>query len=174
MATQRQYYQPTASFPINMPSKAPAQAPYYPIGRVPISSPEISESSTTTGSRTSGSISGDYDSNSISGVDVVDMLHDRVNNTFDPTPLDRGLAMQAQASGQLNAKQRELLELQALAQRRLKGVRTNLAEGIKAAKETKRDLEYTQTRVSALKAKAELAHPDEYRRASQKYAFNNY
>lgn len=83
---------------MNMPSKAPAQAPYYPIGRVPMSPPEISESSTTTGSRTSGSISGDYDNSSgISGVDVVDMLHDRVNNAFDPTPLDRGLVMQAQA-----------------------------------------------------------------------------
>lgn len=50
-------------------------------------------------------------------------------------------------SGQLNAKQRELLELQALAQRRLKGVRANFSEGLKAAKETKRDLEWTQKRV---------------------------
>jgi hypothetical protein len=50
-------------------------------------------------------------------------------------------------SGQLNAKQRELLELQALAQRRLKGVRSNFSEGLKAAKETKRDLEWTQKRV---------------------------
>jgi len=173
MATHRQYYQPTASFPMNMPSKAPAQAAYYPIGRVAMSPPEISESSTTTGSRTSGSISGDYDSSSISGVDVVDMLHDRVNNAFDPTPLDRGLVMQAQTSGQLNAKQRELLELQALAQRRLKGVRSNFSEGIKAAKETKRDLEWTQKRVSALKSKAERSHPDEYRRATQKYTYHD-
>lgn len=32
-----------------------------------------------------------------SGVDVVDVLSDRMQNVFDPTPLDRGLAMQAQA-----------------------------------------------------------------------------
>jgi hypothetical protein len=51
------------------------------------------------------------------------------------------------SSGQLNAKQRELLELQALAQRRLKGARANFAEGMKAAKETKRDLEWTHKRV---------------------------
>lgn len=51
------------------------------------------------------------------------------------------------SSGQLNAKQRELLELQALAQRRLKGVRANFAEGLKTARETKRDLEWTQKRV---------------------------
>lgn len=50
-------------------------------------------------------------------------------------------------SGQLNAKQQELLELQALAQRRLKGVRANFAEGLKTARETKRDLEWTQKRV---------------------------
>ncbi|KKA23632.1 hypothetical protein T310_2349 [Rasamsonia emersonii CBS 393.64] len=158
MATQRQYYQPAVALPINVPSKAPAPANYYPVTRVAVSPPELSDSSTTAGSRTSGfsgtsssyagSVGGDYESSSASGVDVVDMLNDRMNDAFDPTPLDRGLAMQAQASGQLNAKQRELLELQALAQRRLKGVRANFAEGLKAAKETKRDLEWTQKRVS--------------------------
>lgn len=51
------------------------------------------------------------------------------------------------SSGHLNAKQRELLELQALAQRRLKNVRANFSEGMKIAKETKRDLEWTQKRV---------------------------
>jgi hypothetical protein len=50
-------------------------------------------------------------------------------------------------SGQLNAKQQELLELQALAQRRLKGARANFSEGLKTARETKRDLEWTQKRV---------------------------
>lgn len=50
-------------------------------------------------------------------------------------------------SGELNAKQRELVELQALAQRRLKGTRANIADGIKAAKEVKRDLSWTQKRV---------------------------
>lgn len=50
-------------------------------------------------------------------------------------------------SGALNAKQKELLELQALAQRRLKGARTNFADGMKAAKEVKKDLDWTQKRV---------------------------
>jgi len=50
-------------------------------------------------------------------------------------------------SGELNAKQRELAELQALAQRRLKSARANFADGAKAAKEVKRDLEWTQKRV---------------------------
>lgn len=50
-------------------------------------------------------------------------------------------------SGALNAKNRELLELQALAQRRLKSSRANFADGMKAAKEVKKDLEWTQKRV---------------------------
>ena len=52
-----------------------------------------------------------------------------------------------QRSGELNAKNRELLELQALAQRRLKNSRANFADGMKAAKEVKKDLEWTQKRV---------------------------
>ena len=50
-------------------------------------------------------------------------------------------------SGELNAKNRELMELQALAQRRLKNNRANFADGMKAAKEVKKDLEWTQKRV---------------------------
>lgn len=60
------------------------------------------------------------------------------------------------SSGQLNAKQRELLELQALAQRRLKGARSNFSEGIKVARETKRDLEWTQKRVKWVLTSANL------------------
>lgn len=107
MATHRQYYQPAVALPINVPSKTPAPASYYPVTRVAVSPPDLSDSSTTAGSRTSGysgtsssyagSVSGDYESSCVSGVDVVDMLNDRVNNAFDPTPLDRGLVMQAQA-----------------------------------------------------------------------------
>ena len=51
------------------------------------------------------------------------------------------------SSGELNAKNRELMELQALAQRRLKSNRANFADGMKAAKEVKKDLEWTQKRV---------------------------
>jgi len=103
MATQRHYYQPSAHA-MNMPSKAPAPASMYPISRVPCSPPDFSDASTTAGSRTSGGLvfssagaSGDYDSTaSYSGVDVVEFLSDRMQDSFDPTPLDRGLAKQAQ------------------------------------------------------------------------------
>ncbi|CAG8366534.1 unnamed protein product [Penicillium salamii] len=176
----RQYYQP-AAYPYHAPSKAPAPAALYPISRVPGSPPSYDDASTTAGSRSSGGLtfssagrSYESSSASYSGVDVVDVLNDRMQDAFDPTPLDKGLARQAQTSGQLNAKQQELLELQAMAQRRLKGVRSNFNEGLKTARETKRDLEWTQKRVSALKTKAEKAHPEEYRRSSKKYAYDEY
>lgn len=50
-------------------------------------------------------------------------------------------------SGELNAKNRELLALQAQARARLAKTRTNFAEGMRAAKETQRDLEWTQKKV---------------------------
>lgn len=50
-------------------------------------------------------------------------------------------------SGELNAKTRELQALQALAQSRLKSARRNFADGIQAARDVQRDLEWTQGRV---------------------------
>lgn len=104
MATQHHYYQPV-TMPMNMPSKAPGPASMYPVSRVPGSPPEYSDASTTAGTRTSGGLtfssagaSGDCDTSSASysGVDVVDVLSDRMQDAFDPTPLDKGLAKQAQ------------------------------------------------------------------------------
>jgi hypothetical protein len=101
MATHRHYYQPAAA--MHMPSKAPAPASMYPVSRMPGSPPDYSDASTTAGSRSSGGLTfssagGEYDTSSASysGVDVVDVLNNRMQNSFDPTPLDRGLAKQAQ------------------------------------------------------------------------------
>lgn len=45
-----------------------------------------------------GSMQGDYDSSlSASGVDFNDYMQDRFNDTFNPIPLDKSVAMQAQA-----------------------------------------------------------------------------
>lgn len=98
----RQYYQP-AAYPYHAPSKAPAPAALYPISRVPGSPPNYDDASTTAGSRSSGGLtfssagrSYESSSASYSGVDVVDVLNDRMQDAFDPTPLDKGLARQAQ------------------------------------------------------------------------------
>ncbi|MCJ1449291.1 MAG: hypothetical protein MMC23_009811 [Stictis urceolatum] len=122
----------------------------------PVVSPPSASSSVKTSavpSLTSGSYtrssSSDQESSVHGGhsVDLIDMMTDRLGSAIDPLPLDRSLARQAQSSGELNAKQRELAELQALAQRRLRGTRANLANGMKAAKEVRKDLEWTQNRV---------------------------
>ena len=87
------------TLPITMPSKTP---PYhYPLSRVALSPPEMSDSSTYSASRSSGrsysARSSDYDSyNSASGVDVVEMLSERMNTAFDPIRMDQSLARQAQ------------------------------------------------------------------------------
>jgi len=47
----------------------------------------------------------------------------------------------------LNAKNRELLALQAQARARLAKTRSKFADGMKAAKEVQRDLEWTQKKV---------------------------
>jgi hypothetical protein len=77
-----------------------------------VSPPEVAESTTTSGlssavpsfsnsttsSHYGGSVTGDYDSSmpGASTIDLMDLLNDRLANSFDPLPLDRSLATQAQ------------------------------------------------------------------------------
>jgi len=69
----------------------------------------------------------------------------------------------------LNAKHRELLELQQLAQRRLAGARMSFADGMKAAKDVQRDLQYTQKRVDSLNERAARKYPEQFRTAQGRY-----
>lgn len=102
---------PHKTLPITMPSKAPAYS--YPVSRVAMSPPELSDTSTIfSGSRRSGGTFSTRSSNyeyapshngndhestySHSGVDVMDMLSERMNNVFDPMRMDKSLAKQAQ------------------------------------------------------------------------------
>ncbi|KAL8935899.1 MAG: hypothetical protein Q9211_004458, partial [Gyalolechia sp. 1 TL-2023] len=144
--------------PLSVPGKSPQNLPMHQAqySRVAVSPPQPGSSTNTSAvpSLTSGSYAGstvgesESSNGGVSGVDLVELINDRLSTAVDPIPLDRSLARQAQTSGALNAKQKELLELQALAQRRLKGARANFADGMKAAKEVKRDLDWTQKRVS--------------------------
>lgn len=185
MATYHQsnYYQ-TTSLPIAVPHKQPYYTPQSQTYAV--SPPEAPESVTTgttygnsaysaTSSSYAGSASGEYDStSSANGVDMQDYMQDRFSGAFDPLPLDRTLAVQAQTSGLLNAKTRELLELQQLAQQRLARSRARLAEGYQDAKEVKRDLEWSQKRVSTMKSKTSRKHPKEYKQARARYPSPEY
>lgn len=113
----------------------------------------------------------DYDasSNGAASVDLLDYMNDRVASAYNPMPLDRSLAQQAQTSGQLNAKQRKLMELQALAQSRMAAMQANFAQGIKDAKEVQRDLKWTQERVHSLNQRAARKYPEQYAAAQERY-----
>lgn len=111
MAYQQGYYQ-TNSLPIAVPAKSQHAQYYTPQNHgYGISPPEVAESVTTGSSMTpaygnsaysatnstyAGS-SSDYDStSSANGLDMQEYVQDRFNGAFDPLPLDRTLAVQAQ------------------------------------------------------------------------------
>jgi hypothetical protein len=106
MATQyatQSYYQ-TASLPIAMPGKLQHYQTSNRAGAYAVSPPEVAES-VTTGSGINSAYSttssyagsGEYESNaSANGVDLQEYMQDRFSTAFNPLPLDRSLATQAQ------------------------------------------------------------------------------
>jgi len=107
MASTHAYHGYPQSYPIQMPQKPGF---YYPpqhsYGRVSASPPEAPDSVTTSGvpsyepsassSNYAGSAS-DYESTSgAASVDLLSYMGNRMNGSFDPMPLDRSLAKQAQ------------------------------------------------------------------------------
>lgn len=108
-----QYYQ-VPSYPIAVPAKPQAGQYYYTPQHqgYAVSPPEAADSVTTgsgvapsyghsaysaTSSSYAGSASGEYDSTtSANGVDMQEYMQDRFAGAFDPLPLDRTLAVQAQ------------------------------------------------------------------------------
>ncbi|CAI6335504.1 unnamed protein product [Periconia digitata] len=176
-------YPSSSPLPIHMPQKP---GYYYPqpnqqYSHVSASPPEAPHSATTSGvasyepSATSSSYAGsasDYDSASggaAGGVDLLEYMGERLNGSLDSTRLDRSLATQAKASGELNAKHRELLQLQALAQQRLAGVKVNFAEGMRTARGVQKDLQWTQQRVDSLNNRAAKKYPEQFKAAQRRY-----
>ncbi|THY11241.1 hypothetical protein D6D01_08989 [Aureobasidium pullulans] len=178
-ATYTYAVQPTAPWVVSTKTSAytAASQPYQPspvYGQPYQPPPSRSESITTGGGSYSipsraQSVSSYSGSESNSPVDALGYMGERLNRVMDPTPLDRSLAVQAQRSGELNAKTRELQALQALAQSRLKSARRNFADGIQAAKDVQRDLEWTQGRVGALNQRAAQRWPAQYATASSRF-----
>ncbi|TQV95077.1 hypothetical protein V2A60_009849 [Cordyceps javanica] len=118
----------------------------------------------------SSSTGAEFDSvGSASGVDFQDYMQDRFSHSFNPIPLDRSMAVQAQTSGKLNAKHRELMDLQRQAQARLARTRERFQDGMRDAREVRGDLEWTQKKVSALNTKAARMHPKEYAKARARF-----
>ncbi|KAI1188404.1 hypothetical protein F5B17DRAFT_272611 [Nemania serpens] len=132
----------------------------------------------SSGSSAAGSAADCYYGNdstaSASGIDFNEYMQDRFADAFNPLPLDRSLVTQAQASGTLNAKHRELLELQAKAQARLAKSRARFADGVRDAQEVRTNLEWTSKKVSSMKKKAEKKHSKEYQKARERYPSPDY
>ncbi|KAK8039351.1 hypothetical protein PG993_007762 [Apiospora rasikravindrae] len=137
--------------------------------------PSYGNSFSVNGSGYDASSGSDWDSSaSASGIDFNEYIQDRFAESFDPIPLDRSLATQAQTSGQLNNKHRELLELQAKAQARLAKSRARFQEGVQDAQEVRANLEWTSKKISSMKTKASKKHSKEYQKARQRYPSPEY
>ncbi|OAA46320.1 putative domain KxDL [Metarhizium rileyi] len=219
---------PTVSY--SMPMAVPGKGNQYPTyTHYSMSPPECDDDMSSASGVPSYSNSGytatasyigsnDYDStNSASGIDFQEYMQDRFANSFNPIPLDRSMAVQAQtwvtfsvypfdeetghvparrdrgsktpdlrrlwctnadwlgnSSGKLNAKHRELLDLQKQAQARLAKTRERFQDGMRDAREVRGDLEWTQKKVSSLQAKAARKHPKEYRKARERFPSPEY
>ncbi|KAI5789751.1 hypothetical protein DFH27DRAFT_592293 [Peziza echinospora] len=101
-------------------------------------------------------------------IDLIALLTEKLSSAFDPLPLDRSLAVQAQTSGLLNSKTRELIALQEEAAARLAQTKRSFLEGMKVAKEVKADLEYVHKRVINLQKKTQQKYPVEYAMARER------
>lgn len=112
MATGYYQYQPTTTLPVPVPGKQPQhQQPYLPqhtrnpsgYSQLSASPPERPESITTSGgglysSASSNYAGSDYDSsnNGATSVDLLEYMNERLSQTYNPIPLDRNMARQAQ------------------------------------------------------------------------------
>lgn len=173
------HYTPAYSLPMRVPTKGGQYSSGYS-SAYSVSPPEIDDDLSSTSGVASYSNSGydsssyagsgDYDSaHSANGVDFNEYMQDRFSSSFNPIPLDKSMATQAQTSGMLNAKHRELLELQKKAQARLAKTRERFQDGLRDAREVREDLEWTEKKMKSLKSKASRKHPKEYTKARTRY-----
>ncbi|KAK9324234.1 hypothetical protein V1517DRAFT_318053 [Lipomyces orientalis] len=96
-----------------------------------------------------------------------DYVTDKILKAFDAMLLDRAVVVQAQSSGLLNAKARELQQLQELAGTRLQQTRLSYTEGMKVVREVQKDLKWVQRHVDVVKKKISTMYPEEYTEARE-------
>ncbi|EPS44468.1 hypothetical protein H072_1576 [Dactylellina haptotyla CBS 200.50] len=163
---------PSYEYAYSTPPSSSSQGGVVPVARhhaeAHARTPSYATSSISSSSY-AGSALDEFEDGSMATDDLVSVLTDRLVAAFDPIPLDRSLALQAQTSGLLNAKTRELMELQAMAQKRMSETRANFLDGMRVAKQVKTDLEWLQKKTDALKQKAEQRYPVEYNMARERY-----
>ncbi|ANB14022.1 hypothetical protein AWJ20_4978 [Sugiyamaella lignohabitans] len=111
---------------------------------------------------------GSDESSSDSELSPVQLLSDLMTNVFDPSSLDRVVVLQAQSSGMVHAKTREVQQLHLQATARLEEIKQTFSQDLKAAKQLVKDLEWTQRRLAAAIKKAKVVYPIEYAQAVEK------
>jgi biogenesis of lysosome-related organelles complex 1 subunit KXD1 len=102
-------YYPMASQPIAMPQKSSDyMATYDPVDyQISSSPPEVPDSGTTSGitsydpsaaSASYAASASDFDGSSgTSSIDLLEFMNERLQSSYDPTPMDTSLVQQAQA-----------------------------------------------------------------------------
>ncbi|KAL5615253.1 hypothetical protein BROUX41_005307 [Berkeleyomyces rouxiae] len=108
---------------------------------------------------------------SVQNMDFSEYMNKRAASIMDPVPLDRSMVTQAQTSGKLNDKHRQLVDKQREAAGRLAHFRERYHEGLRDAREVQQELEWTQQKVQSLKSKAQRKYGKEYARAQSRYIF---
>lgn len=89
------------------------------------------------------------------------------SSAFDPSKLDRAIAIQAQTSGLLNSKSKEIQQLQADVAERLGELKALFTEGMKNAKTVQKDLDWIHKRIQVVSREAKKKYPIEYTQARE-------
>ncbi|KAK7207639.1 hypothetical protein BZA70DRAFT_271834 [Myxozyma melibiosi] len=94
-------------------------------------------------------------------------VSDKILQAFDAMLLDRAVVVQAQSSGLLNSKSRELQQMQELSTKRIYETRASFVEGLRTLREVQKDLKWVQRHVDSLKKKVSSKYPAEYSKARE-------
>lgn len=126
------------------------------------------------GSTTSSvsSYAGSAESYSKEEFSPVDYLTDTLMSAMDASQLDRVIVIQAQTSGMVNAKSKEIIKLQEKAIQRLEQLKVSFAKGVKISKQVEKDLEWAHKHTQALMKKTRLKYPIEFTQAEEKVRGN--
>ncbi|KAK9378127.1 uncharacterized protein V2V93DRAFT_138811 [Kockiozyma suomiensis] len=99
--------------------------------------------------------------------DSTSYVSDKILQAFDAILLDRAVVVQAQSSGLLNSKSRELQQMQELSTKRIYETRASFVEGLRTLRDIQKDLKWVQRHVDTLKKKASSKYRDEYAKARE-------
>lgn len=102
---------------------------------------------------------------------IENKLIERIDNAFDPLPLDRPIVVETQHSGLLNADTQDLLQLKQKVDELATDASEKAVNMKLLVKKIASNLDWLDTRVGALESKVKRAIPIEYAQAESKVVF---